>query len=137
MPTKVGAVTARVAVCVFDPRVPVIMAVKLAATAVVETVNAAEVWPAATVTEDGTVTPVLLLERTTTRPAAGAALDRLTVPLDDVPPTTEDGLSCTLMSVGAVTVSGAVWVVEPSVPLMMAFTVAATAVVETVKLPEV
>jgi len=43
MPTKVGAVTARVAVCVFDPRVPLMIAFTVAATGVVETMKLPEV----------------------------------------------------------------------------------------------
>ena len=139
MPTNVGAVTARFAVCVVDPRVPLMIAFTVAATGVVETVKLPEVWPAAIVADDGTVTPlaVLLLERAIVRPPAGAALEMLTVPAEEAPPTTVDGIIWTLTKFGADTVSGAVFVVEPSVALMIAFTVTPTVVVETVKFDEV
>jgi len=57
------------------------VAVKLDATAAVETVNVVEVWPAAIVTEEGTDTPadVLLLESVMPRPPEGAALVMETV----------------------------------------------------------
>ena len=139
IPTRFGAVTARVAVCVVDPRVPLMIAFTVAATGVVETLKLPEVCPAAMVAEEGTVTPfaVLLLESAIVKPPAGAALVILTVPAEAVPPTTVEGMSWTLTKLGADTVSVAVFVVEPSVPLMMAFTVTPTVVVETMKLAEV
>jgi len=48
--------------------------------------------PAATVTLAGTV--ALVLDRVTTM-LAGAALVRVTVPVDELPPTTEAGLTLT------------------------------------------
>ena len=52
------------------------------------------VAPAATVTLAGTVaTPVLLLDRLTTAPPLGAAALSVTVPVDELPPVTLDGLS--------------------------------------------
>ncbi len=60
-----------------------------AATALVLTVNAALVAPAATVTLDGTLAAVvLLLESVTTAPPEGAAPLRVTVPVEDCPPPT-------------------------------------------------
>ena len=47
-----------------------------------------------TVTLAGTVaTPVLLLDRLTTAPPLGAAALNVTVPVDELPPVTLDGLS--------------------------------------------
>jgi hypothetical protein len=61
-------------------------------TAVVVIANVGDtVWPAATVTEAGTVTAALLLVSVTTAPPDGAAASSVTVPLVDVPPTMEDG----------------------------------------------
>lgn len=74
----------------------VIVDVADAPTALVLTVNEAVVAPARTVTEAGTVaTEVLLLERVTIVPPAGAALVSVTVPLDELPPVTAVGLRAT------------------------------------------
>ena len=62
-------------------------------TGLVETVNVAEVAFAGTVTLAGTyAAAVLLLDSVTTAPPAGAALVSLTVPVEEVPQTTEAGL---------------------------------------------
>jgi hypothetical protein len=82
----------------------------LLATAVVVTENVAVVCPAATVTLDGTRAAALLLERLTTAPPVGAAPFRVTVPVADVPPVTDDGLSVAEESEAAFTVKFAVWV---------------------------
>ena len=58
--------------------------------------NVAVVEPAVTVTLDGTVE--LVLDKPTTIPLAGAALVRVTVPADELPPTTEAGLTLTAES---------------------------------------
>jgi hypothetical protein len=71
------------------------------------------VWPAATITEAGTVTPALLLARVTTAPPDGAAALSATVPFVDLPPTTEDGDNVTAEIAATppeVTVKVAVWV---------------------------
>ena len=58
------------------------------------TVKDAELAPAGTITLEGTLAAPLLLERTTIAPPVGAALVRVTVPVEDSsPPTTLDGLS--------------------------------------------
>jgi hypothetical protein len=67
----------------------------------VEAVNVAVVFPAATVTDAGTVAEVPLLARETLAPPEGAALVSVTVPLEDVPPVTLVGLSVTDESVAA------------------------------------
>ena len=55
-------------------------------------VKVALVAPAATVTLAGTwAAVVLLLVRVTTAPPTGLALSKVTVPAEDVPPSTEDG----------------------------------------------
>ena len=53
---------------------------------------------------------MLLLDKVTTTPAAGAGPVNLTVPVDEVPPITEVGLSVTVDRAAAVTVSVAVLV---------------------------
>jgi hypothetical protein len=73
-----------------------------ATAAVVATANDALATPAATVTLVGTVAAaVLLLVSATTAPADGAAADKVTVPVDPVPPTTVDGLTVTAESAAA------------------------------------
>lgn len=87
------------------------------ATGLVVMVNVAVVAPAGTVTLAGTCAAVaLLLKSVTTDPPDGAGPVNLTVPVDEVPPITEVGLTVTPLpapvSVGATTVSAAV-LVEP------------------------
>jgi hypothetical protein len=55
-------------------------------------VNVAVVAPAATDTVAGTVAAALLEVSATNPPPAGAALARVTVPVDEYPPPTEVGL---------------------------------------------
>jgi hypothetical protein len=70
----------------------------LFATAEVVTVNVAVVAPAATVTEPGTVALELLDDKVTVVPLGPAAPVRVTVPVEEVPPTTEVGLTARLES---------------------------------------
>lgn len=73
-----------------------------APTALVLTVNAALVAPAATVTLAGTwAAVVLLLESATCAPPVGAGPLKVTVPVDEFPPTTLVGLSVNDVGVGA------------------------------------
>jgi hypothetical protein len=107
-----AGLTVSVAVAL-TPRVAVIIDVVRDGTPKVVTVNVREVLPARTVTLAGTVAAaVLLLERVTTAPPVGAALLRVTVPLELFPPTTVVGLRETEDTVTAgVTVRVAVRVV--------------------------
>ena len=67
-----------------------------AATALVLIVNVALVAPVATATLAGTrAAVVLLLERATCAPPAGAGPLNVTVPIDEFPPTTLAGFSAT------------------------------------------
>jgi len=136
-PTIVGAVTVSAADRVAVPSAAVIVAERFAATAVVLTVNAPIVWPAAIVKLVATVTPpeVLSLAKAIARPPVGAALEIVTVPVELVPPTTEVGLSTRAVSLGAQTVSVADWDTPFSVPDIVAVIVVGTAVVETVNVP--
>lgn len=104
-PLKVEASTVRVAVCFKPARLAVIVAVVVASTPVVLTVNAAEVAPPATVTVPGTDAEVEELERDTGRPAVGAGPDTVTVPVEVVPAGTEVGFRTRDTRAGAVTVS--------------------------------
>ena len=62
-------------------------------------VKFAVVVPEATVTLAGTcAAAVLLLDRVTTAPPVGAAPAKVTVPVDEFPPTTEVGLTVTVLS---------------------------------------
>lgn len=80
------------------------------------TVNVALLVPAATVTLEGTLaTPVLLLESMTWAPPAGAGPLSVTVPVEELPPVTLEGLSVSeeRFGSGEVTVSKAVCVTPP------------------------
>jgi hypothetical protein len=90
--TRVGALTARVAVCVVPPAIPEIVATTSVDVAVVVTPNVAVVAAPATVTLGGTAADPLSLESATTKPPAGAADVRVTVPVEGVPPMTPAGL---------------------------------------------
>jgi hypothetical protein len=83
------------------------------ATGLVVTVNVAVVAFGATVTLAGTLAaPVLLLDRLTTAPPAGAGPLSVTVPVEEVPPITKVGLRVTVLNVAAVTVNVTVFVVS-------------------------
>src|SRR2546423_3303427 len=95
------------------------------------TVNVTLVAPAGTVTLEGTLAALLLLESRTSAPPAGAGPLNVTVPVEDcVPPTTLVGLSCRAETVGrgggggvTVRVIVVVLVKEPDVPEMVTVTV--------------
>lgn len=77
-----------------------IVTVLLAVCGLVVAVKVAVVAPAATVTEAGTwARPVFELVKVTTAPPVGAGPLKVTVPVEDVPPTTEVGLRLTLLNV--------------------------------------
>src|SRR5271165_4366901 len=98
----------------------------LVATGLVVTVKVAVVAFAATVTLAGTwAAAVLLLDRVTTAPLAGAGPFSVTVPVEVFPPTTEVGFRVTELSTAAVTVRVAVRV-APYVPEMVDEVLAAT-----------
>jgi hypothetical protein len=74
----------------------VIVTLVEAATLLVVTVKLADVLPALTVTDAGTMAAALLLESVTTVPPAGAAVVRVTVPVDEEPAITLPGFVETL-----------------------------------------
>jgi hypothetical protein len=71
------------------------------ATGLVVTANVATVAFAGTVTVPSTcAAEVLLLESVTTAPPAGAGPERVTVPVDEPPPCTDEGLRLIDVSIG-------------------------------------
>lgn len=96
-----GGVTVNVALRVLPPDEPEMLIGVEDVTAVVVTVNVLLVAPAATVTLVGTVAAAELSERVTTVPPEGAAAASVTVPVDEAPPATLDGLSVSADRVGA------------------------------------
>lgn len=85
------------------------VAIVVAATVLVVTVNVAEVVPARTRTEAGTAAPATLLDSATIVPSLGADPFRVTVPIElATPPITVDGLRDKDRTDGGLTVSCAV-----------------------------
>lgn len=101
------------------PRVAEMVAATWLVSAVVRTVNVTDACPAGIVTLAGTVADVWLLASWMTAPPEGAGPVRVTVPVEDVPPITDAGLSVSDNSAGGEMVSGAESVM-PSVALMVA-----------------
>ena len=94
----------------------------------------AEVIPAATVTEAGTVASVLLALRLTTNPAVGAGPVIVTVPVVPAPPAMLAGLIVREVAVGAVTVRPVLTVVPPVVAEIEAVVVVAVGTVAIAKI---
>src|SRR2546427_513478 len=108
-----------------------------AVTELAVTVKLALLAPPGMVTLAATLaTDVLLLERVTSAPPAGAAAAKVTVPVEELPPTTLVGLTVTALrtdAAGEFTVIGAKRIVPPSVAVSWTV-VGATLNVVTVKL---
>lgn len=120
------------------PDVAVIVAEALEATALVVTVNVAEVAPAATVTEVGTVAAdVLEDDRVTTTPPVGAASAMFTVPVVETPPVTEEEANVTEVGCGGVSASVAVAELPAVVAVIVADEFVPTALVVTLNVAEV
>ena len=102
-------------------------------TVVVVTVNVAVELPAATVTLAGTVALVELDVRATTAPPVPAVPLKVTVPVDEFPPTTDVGFTVTPVSVAGLIVSVAVLLVPARVAVIVAVVALETDVVLTVK----
>jgi len=98
-------------------------------TLAVVTVNVADVLPAAIVTVFGAVAFELLQESAITRPPVGAAEVMVTVPVDDLPPTTDAGLTVSDLIVGGLTVSEPVAEAPFKLPVTVAVIALATATV--------
>jgi hypothetical protein len=119
-----------VSVAPFEPLyVPAIVAVELLLTAIVVTGNVAVVAPVGTVTLGGTVAAALLLESVTTTPPFGATPARVTVPVEELPPTTLAGSSVTEESTVADMESAVVRVVPAYSALIVAEVAEVTPVV--------
>jgi hypothetical protein len=97
-----GGLTVRVEILVITPyRAEIVTAVE-PGTAFVVIGNVALVAPAATVTLAGTVAAdVLSLPSDTIAPPPGAGFVSVTVPVEGLPPTTLDGLTCRVLNAGA------------------------------------
>jgi len=133
----VGPVIAKEAVVLFPVSVAVIVAVALAPTAVVETLNVALVEPAGTVTEAGTVAAALFDASVTVVPPVGAALFNVTVAVEGLPPTTLVGLRVTLETSNGLIVKVAVLLAPPRVAVTVAVAAEPTRLVVTVNVPVV
>jgi len=90
-PAKSGVSTVSAAVKLILPNVAVTVADTFPVTAVVVIVKFPDVAPAGTVTLAGTAALELFEARLTTVPEDGAGPFKVTVPVEDVPPTTEEG----------------------------------------------
>ena len=97
----VAGLTVSAAVLVTPPNTADTVAEVEAVTEVVVTVKFALVEPAGTVTLAGTAVAAELSDNDTTAPPLGAAPERVTVPVDAVPPVTLLGLRLSDDSVGA------------------------------------
>jgi hypothetical protein len=134
----VGAVTATEPVCVTPLALAVIVVDVFVWTGVVETGNVIVDTPAGTVTDVATVPAAVLLEDSaTTNPPEGALPERVTVPVEAVPPTTDVGLNETPVKTGAVIVRVAVGEVPFPVAVIVDVVFDATPTVVTVNVPVV
>ena len=114
--TKVGAAgvggaegfTVSAAVRVTPAKTAEMVAEVEAVTEVVVTVKLALVAPASTVTLAGTVAAVELSESDTTTPPVGATALKVTVPVEELPPTTLVGLRDSAEIVDVVVVPGVI-----------------------------
>ncbi|MBN9662325.1 MAG: hypothetical protein J0H49_29270 [Acidobacteria bacterium] len=119
------AVTVREAVLVVPLAVAVTATAVLVVTEAAVTVKVPEVAPAATVMEAGVVSAVLLSERVTCWPPAGAATERVTVQVAELPEGREAGEHERVLGM-----SGAVTVTEAVLEVPLAAAVMTTAVLE-------
>jgi hypothetical protein len=122
-----GAATVSVAVRVVVPPAMAEMAPEVdAPTGTVVTRKVVTLAPAGTVTVAGTEAAGLALERVTTVPPGGAAIEMVTVPVEVDPPTTLVGLSASAEAVTSRTESEADLVVPPDEAEMTTLVVAST-----------
>jgi len=115
----------------------VIVAVEVDDTALVVTVNVPVVAPEAIVIELGTVAFPLLLDSVTAVPTLAAGPERVTVPVEEVSPTTVVGLRASAVTVGAVIVSVAVLEAPLRLAVIVDVVFEVTAIVFTVNVPVV
>lgn len=126
---RVGGVTVSVVVFVTDPLVAVMVTSSCSATVVVVTLNVASLCPGSTVTDFGTVTAELSLERETTRPFVPASPVRVTVPVVGILPSTSAGSTLTSTRVGGVIVRSADLETPSCVTVMVAVVLSSTMLV--------
>lgn len=110
---RVAGFTVKMAVTELPATVAVMVSGVEVATPDVVIVKGAELDPAATVTVGGGAALGSLEERLTCTPPVGAGALRVTVPVDDVPPMTDVGLTVSLVGAGGLTVRVAVSETEP------------------------
>ncbi len=103
--TAVAARSDTYAVCELPFKVPVIPAVRLLGIVPAVALNVVEVVPAGTVTDAGTGSSPVVLERVTTAPPADAGWFSETVQVDELPPLNEVGLQVSPLNVGNGTVT--------------------------------
>jgi hypothetical protein len=101
-----GGFTVSTAVRVTPPKTAEMVAVVEALTETVVTVKVVLVAPAGTTTLVGTVVALEFSESETAAPPLGAAELNVTVPIEELPPTTLVGVSETAESVGPVDPAG-------------------------------
>jgi hypothetical protein len=101
---RTAGVIVRVAVLEVGPRSAVMLTAVCEATPVVVIVNVTDVFPAGTVTNAGTDAAPLLLVRFSETPPVGAAVPRVIVPVEVLPPNTEVGLRLSPVTAGGLMV---------------------------------
>jgi hypothetical protein len=132
LPEEIHGVIVKVALSLV-PLVAEMVTAVVVVTAFVVIVKVALVLPAATVTLAGTVaTEVKLLDSVTIIPFVGAGPESVTVPVEGEIPVTVAGFRIRVLTVGAVTVNPAVWVV-PLLAVIVTEVFVATEFVATVK----
>jgi len=104
-PVNSAGVIVRVALFGVPFNVAVIADVVCELTPIVETVNVAELLPAGTITDAGTVAALFPLCNATTVPPEPAGPDSVTVPVEAPPPRTEVGLRASEVRAAGVIVS--------------------------------
>jgi len=129
-----GGFTVTVAILWLPLSVAVIVAVVTRDTGVVLIGTGAVVEPAGTVTELGTVTVLLVLERLTVVPPVPAGPPKVTVPVEPCPPTTVVGAVVNELTCNGCSVSVAV-AVPFSVPVIVTGVCVVTTDVSTEKVP--
>ena len=99
--------------------------------------NVPVVLPAAIVTDVWMCAALWLLDNDTVIPPGGAALVRVTVPIEDTPPTTVVGFRVSDTMVGGLIVSWADWVTPLNLAVIVATACAAIPVVLTANVADV
>ena len=137
MESKIAGLTVKVELADVTPNLPVTGTCFSEATPNVLTTKVAVEEPAGIVTDPGTdATVAALLESRTTVPPFGAIPVRVTIPVDEFPPTTEVGLTLTESTPIGFIVSAAETVTVLKLAEIFADVRLVTGLVNTVKVPE-